>query len=339
MSKSAIEWTDETWNPVTGCDKYSTGCKHCYAETMLGVPLKWKKPRMCFVCSMSDLFHKNVPNEYIAAVFGVIAACPDSTFQMLTKRAERLPEWFAWLDDHGQREWQALRCQEAANAHVSIALSDPAEYARLGWPLPNVWIGVSVENRKHGLPRIEHLRRTPAAVRFLSIEPLLEDLGDDWSLDGIDWVIVGGESGHGARPMHPAWVRRIRDKVLTARQTCLSCAGSGKTHRAPMAGLCALPQACSRCLGRGWTGPALFFKQWGAWTPIGEMPEAPFDTRPNEIGLAADGAIWRGPGYRPEGLCWRDDHGEALRMRNVGKGKAGRELDERTWDEMPGRVA
>ena len=206
--KSKIEWTDATWNPVRGCTKISPGCTHCYAETFaerfrgvpghpfefgfdlrlvpekLGDPLRWRTPRMVFVNSMSDLFHDGVPDEYVIAVAKVMAAANWHTFQVLTKRAERLA------------------------ALLGRELSFAARWA-------NIWWGVSVENRKHGLLRIDHLRRAPAAVKFLSIEPLLEDLGQ-LDLRGIDWVIVGGESGPGARPMSVDWVRGIRDQCRDA---------------------------------------------------------------------------------------------------------------------------
>jgi protein gp37 len=198
---SKIEWTDATWNPVRGCTKISPGCKHCYAETFaerfrgvpghpyeqgfdprlvpekLNEPLKWPTPRMVFVNSMSDLFHTYVPDEYIERVTEVMITANWHTYQVLTKRAERLRE----------------------------LLSDRL---RFGGQASNIWWGVSVENRKHGLPRIDHLRRAPARVRFLSIEPLLEDVGD-LDLSGIHWVIVGGESGHGARPLKREWVISI----------------------------------------------------------------------------------------------------------------------------------
>lgn len=202
--KSTIEWTDATWNPVRGCDKISPGCAHCYASTFaerfrgvqghpyeqgfdlklvpekLAEPLKWTKPKRIFVNSMSDLFHKEVDDSYIAMVADVMRQANWHTYQVLTKRSARM----AGL----------LR----------------AELSKIAFER-HIWWGVSVENRKHGLPRIEHLRDTPAAVRFLSVEPLLEDLGDI-DLDGISWVIVGGESGPRARPMQPEWVRRVRDK-------------------------------------------------------------------------------------------------------------------------------
>lgn len=205
---SNIEWTDATWNPVRGCTKVSPGCAHCYAETFaerfrgvpghpyeqgfdlrlvpekLAEPLKWASPRTIFVNSMSDLFHKDVPNTYVEQVVRVMEMADWHTYQVLTKRPERL------------RDLLKTRLAFAAD-------------------LPHIWWGVSVENRKHGVPRINVLREAPAAVRFLSIEPLLEDLGEI-SLDGIAWVIVGGESGHGARPIEKAWVVNIREQCRAA---------------------------------------------------------------------------------------------------------------------------
>jgi protein gp37 len=201
---SSIEWTDATWNPVRGCTKISPGCTHCYAETFaerfrgvaghpyeqgfdlrlvpekLTEPLKWAAPKTVFVNSMSDLFHEGVPDAYIAQVVRVMEVADWHTYQVLTKRAGRLREM------------------------LNGPLASAAE-------LDHIWWGVSVENRKHGLPRIDELRAAPAAVRFLSIEPLLEDLGRI-NLAGIGWAIVGGESGWGARPMDPAWVTSIRDQ-------------------------------------------------------------------------------------------------------------------------------
>lgn len=200
-TNSPIEWTDATWNPVTGCDKISPGCKHCYAERManrlqaarnpsyengfeltlqprmLNRPIEWKKPKNIFVNSMSDLFHDDVPLEYIRQVFDVMNRADWHQYQVLTKRAERLQE-----------------------------LS-----GRLNWA-PNIWMGVSVENEKY-LYRIDHLRQTGAQVKFLSLEPLLGPL-HDMDLRGIDWAIVGGESGPGARPVDPAWITDIRDQCL-----------------------------------------------------------------------------------------------------------------------------
>lgn len=230
---SSIEWTNATWNPVTGCTKISQGCEHCYAERMalrlqamgqpnyangfrvtlqehmLQLPLAWKKPKLVFVNSMSDLFHEKVPTEFIQRVFAVMECAANHTFQVLTKRADRLRQ---------------------------IA-------ADLPWPA-NVWMGVSVENEDVAW-RIDELRQVPAAVRFLSLEPLIGPL-QSLNLEGIHWAIVGGESGHGARPMDPEWVRAI----------------------------------CNQCRR---AGVPFFFKQWGG----------------------------------------------------VNKAKTGRELDGRTWDEMP----
>lgn len=200
-AQSNIEWTNATWNPVTGCNKVSPGCTHCYAERFaerwrgikghpyeqgfdltlwedrLNLPLSWKEPKLIFVNSMSDLFHEKVPLAYIQKVFATIRDAHWHKFQVLTKRSDRL-----------------------------AALAE-----KLEWP-QNVWMGVSVEN-KHMLKRVADLREVPAAVRFLSVEPLLESLGR-FSVDGVDWVIVGGESGPGARPMEESWVTDIRDQCV-----------------------------------------------------------------------------------------------------------------------------
>jgi protein gp37 len=207
--RSDIEWTDATWNPIRGCAKISPGCKNCYAERFaerfrgvaghpfesgfdlrlvpekLDAPLKWSAPKRIFVNSMSDLFHESVPTDYVAQVGEVMAAAHWHTFQVLTKRHERM---------------RALLNSELP--HLGL--------------LPNVWWGVSVEDREYGLPRIDALRRTRAAVRFLSVEPLLESLGYI-DLTGIDWVIVGGESGGRRRPMSALWVREIRDQCEAAK--------------------------------------------------------------------------------------------------------------------------
>ena len=220
---TTIEWTEQTWNPTTGCTKISPGCKHCYAEAMarrlqaMGVkgyengfrlsilperlvePLNRRKPTTYFVNSMSDLFHNDIPFEFLDQVFDVIKRTPQHTYQILTKRASRMRKYFV-----------------------------PGE--RL---LPsNVWLGVSVENRKYGLPRIDELREIEASIRFLSIEPLLEDIGEI-DLTGIHWVIVGGESGPKARPMKPEWVSAIKEQ-------------------------------CQQ------VGVAFFFKQWGGWGADGK---------------------------------------------------------------------
>ncbi|HYF52253.1 MAG TPA: phage Gp37/Gp68 family protein [Planctomycetota bacterium] len=205
---SKIEWTDATWNPVRGCTKISPGCAHCYAETFaerfrgvpnhpyeqgfdlklipekLLAPLEWGIPKSIFVNSMSDLFHDGVPDEYIVAVAEVMESANWHTYQVLTKRSARL--------------------KQLLNSKLAFAAK-----------LPHIWWGVSVENRQHGLPRVDDLRAANAAVRFLSIEPLLEDLGE-LDLSRIHWAIVGGESGPGARPMQESWVLSIRDQCAKA---------------------------------------------------------------------------------------------------------------------------
>jgi len=205
---SSIEWTDATWNPVRGCNKVSPGCKHCYAEVFaerfrgvpdhpykqgfdprivpekLAEPLRWQTPKMIFVNSMSDLFHDAFPDEYIEAVANVMVKANWHTYQVLTKRSARLTSLLKG------------RLRFAAEAQ-------------------QIWWGVSVEDRKYGLPRLRDLQRSPASVRFLSVEPLLEGLGQ-LNLDGIHWVIVGGESGHGARPLKKEWVTGVRDQCINA---------------------------------------------------------------------------------------------------------------------------
>jgi protein gp37 len=310
---SKIEWTEASWNPVTGCTKVSPGCDHCYAETFaerwrgtkghayehgfdltlrperLDQPLRWKRPRRIFVNSMSDLFHDDVPDEFIADVWHVMAETPQHTYQILTKRHARLRSW------------------------VSKWCSHPS------WttPLPNVWLGVSVENQQWADIRIPALFNTPAAVRWLSCEPLLgpvnlwhrmdpadpnadctfcgagwwddegghplfdeenEDTGQ-WCLGPmqrhahINWVVVGGESGPGARPMHPDWARTLRDQCTAA-------------------------------------GVPYFFKQWGEWAPAVDLDPDRRERAPEQLA---------GQEY----VC------------RVGKRAAGRELDGRTWDEYP----
>jgi protein gp37 len=207
--KSTIEWTDATWNPVRGCTKISPGCAHCYAETFaerfrgvpghpyeqgfdlrlipgkLSEPLRWAAPKTIFVNSMSDLFQKDVPDAYVERVAQVMQLANWHTYQVLTKRGDRL--------------------RDMLRTRLAFASS-----------LDHVWWGVSVENRRHGVPRIDMLREAPAAVRFLSVEPLLEDLGKI-DLEGIHWVIVGGESGAGARKMEAGWVASLREQCLAAR--------------------------------------------------------------------------------------------------------------------------
>lgn len=309
--KTKIEWTrgddgspGATWNPVTGCSKVSAGCEHCYAETLaerfrgtpghyfehgfdvqlrpekLEQPLRWRRPRRIFVNSMSDVFHDQVPDEYVAKVFAVMALAPQHTFQVLTKRHARMRSLLS------RPEFWHLVAEQGRAHHIGDGQGWLRVGAMLGGrPLPNVWLGVSVEDQKWADIRIQALLATPAAVRFLSCEPLLGpvDLTEFlWVLDEDacgdqgccppdtslvprgsrpDWVIVGGESGRGARPMRPEWARSLRDQCRAA-------------------------------------GVPFLFKQWGAYGPAN----------------SSDG---------PDCVI------------RLGKRKAGRVLDGRTWDEFP----
>ncbi|ERB51915.1 hypothetical protein N806_20415 [Rhodococcus sp. P27] len=333
--RTGIEWTDATWNPVTGCTKVSPGCDNCYAETFserfrgtpghyfeggfdiqlrpdkLDQPLRWTRARRVFVNSMSDLFHTDVPTDFIDQVFGVMAANlvhdrPTHTFQLLTKRHGRMR---SYLSDPDVRARIALAAAQFTDDRRSDSCHD---YLMQGncWPLPNVWLGVSTEDQKWADIRIPALLETPAAVRFISAEPLLGpiDLAEVgappfWCLGhgrpaaecpndlhlprrGIDWVIVGGESGRNARPMHPEWATSLRDQCVTAEVPFL-------------------------------------FKQWGEWTPIG----------PDEVGrdtVYLDAANGKGTHYAHR---YRPGVNQ---MTRVGKKATGRELDGRTWDGYPG---
>ncbi len=283
MSTTTIEWTDETWNPTTGCDRVSPGCDNCYALTMakrlkameasridlellplsqakyqtdgdprtsgpgfgiamhpreLMTPFTWSTPRKVFVNSMSDLFHDGVSDEFLAQVFAVMAATPQHTYQVLTKRHGRMRSLLS-NRDFADKCWYA--CAEV----LGVDPSAPALWWP-GWPLPNVWLGVSVEDQKRADLRIPALLKTPAAKRFLSCEPLLGPV--DLTLvdfDGstglhvleessycVDWVIVGGESGPGARPMQPAWVRALRDQCAASEVPFFFKQWGGRTPKA-----------------------------------------------------------------------------------------------------------
>ena len=261
-TKTAIEWTDATWNPVTGCSRVSEGCRNCYAaalaprlaamgqdgytdlpwtkknapknvklhEDRLDTPLRWAKPRRIFVNSMSDLFHELVPFEFVDRVFAVMALAPRHTFQVLTKRPERMAEYF----DPERMPERELAILDATRAFVGKGapyqgkgLTTHLQHGASILPLPNAWLGTSVEDGRV-LGRVDHLRRVPAIVRFLSCEPLIGPL--DLDLDEIHWVIVGGESGRGHRPIESEWVRNIREQTAEA-------------------------------------GTAFFFKQWGGIKP------------------------------------------------------------------------
>ena len=301
---TAIEWTERTWNPVTGCDRTSPGCDHCYALTMaarlkkmgqakyqhdgdprtsgpgfgvtchvdaLQVPLRVKKPTRWFVNSMSDLFHPDVPDDFIEAVFSVMSIADQHTYQVLTKRPQRMAQIVQrlWWDCNGDVHLNRFTADEIGAPDDQIA---PAQ-------IPNVWLGTSIESDRYTF-RANHLRNTPAAVRFLSLEPLLGPL-PSLDLTGIDWVIVGGESGRGARPMHPNWPRDIRDRCQEA----------------------AVP---------------FFFKQWGTWTEGGDGVTA---------GRWVDPVKGLPHGARMPG--------GVLMTQLASKKIAGRLLDGRTWDEYP----
>lgn len=308
--KSKIEWTQATWNPVTGCNKVSPGCKNCYAERewkrlsanpgsvyygrsftdvqchpeRLKQPLQWQKPRMIFVNSMSDLFHKDVPFEFIDKVLAVAALAERHTFQILTKRADRMFEYF---ETYFTRHKVAAAAKEFSGKRGRYGCDEAI--CNKTFPLPNVWLGVSVENQEQASNRIPFLLKTPAAVRWISAEPLLGwlDLSlflNAWhatlssEINRIDWVVTGGESGASVRPSHISWFRFLRDQCVAAK----------------------VP---------------FFFKQWGQFKPVFSRPY-----------------IF----VSPEGKIIEDSNDPDDCMRPVKKKKdAGRELDGRTWDEMP----
>jgi protein gp37 len=249
MGETSIQWTDHTWNPTRGCSRVSPGCEHCYAEVIaarfggpglpfggyarrgpqggrwtgkvslvedkLGDPLAWKEPRKVFVNSMSDLFHEKLSNEEIAAVFGVMSACPQHTFQILTKRSARMREWFAWLaaackERVGSEDWFVQ------NTAIKLGVKIPLHTVKgtiksYPWPLENVHLGVSVEDQTRADERVPDLLACPASVRWLSCEPLLEAVHVT-GMAGLDWLVVGGESGPGARPMSLTAARSLRDQ-------------------------------------------------------------------------------------------------------------------------------
>lgn len=327
--KSAIEWTDATWNPVTGCSKVSPGCAHCYAETLattrlvgrqgypglpwtpenaaanvllrperLELPLRWSRPRRIFVNSMSDLFHELIDVDWIARVFAVMAMSGRHTYQVLTKRPERMREL---VSDRAFRSLVADHVfgysdvPRKPSGEPRLDLLDAWDDAPGFWPLPNVWLGTSIENNRF-VGRADELRATPAAVRFISAEPLLGPL-PSLDLTGMDWLIAGGESGPDARPMHSDWVRDLRDRARAA-------------------------------------GVAFLFKQWGAWARGSNF------ARPgSEHVIARDGRHfpWGEIGERFPGGQSPDRSLEVIRR--TAKHVAGRELDGRTWDEYPGAPA
>lgn len=313
---SHIEWTDATWNPITGCSVVSPGCTNCYAMRLAGTrlkhhpsraglttvskakpvwngevrlnrqwlhqPLDWKKPRMIFVCAHGDLFHENVPDEWILDIFTVMAAAPQHTFQVLTKRAERMHDFISRPD-----------LLEDIYANWTTFSGKPAEV--WSWPLHNVWLGCSAEDQPRYDQRRRWLDETPARVKFWSIEPMLGAIDMNIRFVKPDWIIVGGESGNGARPMHPDWARQIRDQCADA-------------------------------------GVPFFFKQWGEWLPILDRDRDDPDWRANYSHLFDDRYPRRwmnlegGTGF----------HGERFHvMHAAGKKVAGRQLDGIEHNGMP----
>lgn len=307
---SKIEWTGSTWNPLIGCS---------VVERALTVPLQTRKPTTWFVNSMADLFHESVPDEWIDRVFAVMALCPQHTFQVLTKRSGRMR---AYMNDTSQRRSDGL-----GSAVVAIDRTVPLETLR--WPLPNVWLGVSAEDQVRADERVPDLLATPAAIRFVSAEPLLGPIDferlDDGLRDGtrlhfdamtgladdghdtisgifgnpdprVDWIIVGGESGPGARPMHPDWARSIRDQCAAA-------------------------------------GVPFFFKQWGAWQTVYDRDRDDPDWRQCPKAVH--------PGERYVNLAGGHGfHGDRVVFaRNVGKKAAGRLLDGVEHNAMPATTA
>jgi protein gp37 len=312
--KTRIEWTDATWNPVTGCFPVSAGCANCYAKRMaerfpkthgpapwsdvdrevefkdiifhpdrLDQPLRWKKPRRIFVSSLGDLFHEDVKDEWIDKVMGVTRLAPQHTFIFLTKRPERMKRYFA--DSPGVAMVRANKeAQGMAKPRNFICPESPSV-----WPRHNLWLGVTAENQEMADQRIPILLQTPAAKRFVSVEPCLSvvDLPMEWlspfketdpllnRTPRLDWIICGGESGPGARPMHPDWPRSLRDQCQAA-------------------------------------GVPFFFKQWGEWTPV---------------------QAYCGPASKMH--KWSCPAGTEPLMARVGKKTAGCLLDGREWKEFP----
>lgn len=297
--KTEISWTDATWSPVTGCTRISDGCTNCYIERTppfrmahrrfngdgvgsttgvqlhperLRIPMHWRKPRKVFVCSMADLFHDDVPDDYIASVFGVMAVCPDHPFQVLTKRPTRMRSLLGgdFRDQVAEETTELLATTPPPGRYWPLTFDRTTEdgfniWGPVAWPLPNVWVGTTVESADY-LWRIDKLRENPAAVRFLSLEPLLGPL-PNLDLTGIDWVIVGGESGPGARPMHPAWVRDIRDQCQAA-------------------------------------GVAFHFKQWGEWTPERGVRHNDFHQFDNDPGSYVMRVGKKAAGRELDGRTW-----------------------------------
>lgn len=282
---------------------------------MLDQPLRWRRPRRIFVNSMSDLFHPAVPDEFIAQVFAVMACAPQHTFQVLTKRPQRMWDLLTYYTSSAGVSFTML-------VHDAIEALGHREACYDSWPLPNVWLGTSIESDTYTF-RANYLRATPAAVRFVSAEPLLGPL-PSLDLTGIDWLIVGGESGPGARPVHPDWVRDLRDRCCPFEHPCAGrCLGCGAGVDEACIPPCACDEGedCAASLAAERARSRFFFKQWGAWAPIN-------DSHGDTIGrwVGPNGSTYGTPGTLAD---------ERELMSRFGKKAAGRELDGRTWDEMP----
>ena len=318
--KSSIEWTDATWNPIVGCTIVSPGCTNCYAMSQAAriermtkggthykgttrivkdipvwtglvqqapdhiwtAPLKWKKPRRIFVNSMGDLFHESVPDAWIDKVMAVAALTPHHTYQFLTKRSKRL------------RDYMSKGAVE--NVYAEACRHDQTLTDRWKWPLPNVWHGISAEDQTRADERIPDLLATPAAVRFISFEPLLGDVFiENWLATGaFHWAIAGGESGAQARPMHPDWARAIRDHCAAA-------------------------------------GVAFFFKQWGNFVP-GHYSQSRHTALLDPSDGAGCGLVLGPPPHSQQSV---KDWGDGYISVRVGKSRAGRLLDGITHNAMP----
>ncbi|WP_417261639.1 phage Gp37/Gp68 family protein [Celeribacter sp.] len=328
--QTKIEWTDATWNVINGCTLVDDGCKNCYAATLAGTrlknhpsregltkqnaaggyqfngqvrfieselmkPMHWRKPRMVFVCAHGDLFHENVPDAWIDRVFAVMSLCPQHTFQILTKRPDRAREYFTFDDGFGRWGYIEGWAKHIANIPDGKTL---AYYG--GKNLPNVWLGTSVSDQASAETRIPDLLDTPAVVQFVSAEPLLGPVDIAPFLHGLDWVIVGGESGKNARPMHPDWARSMRDQCQAA-------------------------------------GVPFFFKQWGEFadhTKLHAMCQG--CSASSDLVINRNGHIIGG-GAKGYGGFVDDDWQEVggAWMCKTGKRAAGRLLDGREWSEMP----
>lgn len=321
-----IEWTDATWNVITGCSVVSAGCRHCYAMKLSGTrlqhhpsragltidtaagpvwngkvrfneqwltqPLEWKRPRKVFVCAHGDLFHENVPDKWIDRVFAVMALAPHHVFQVLTKRPERMRKYVAnWPNGAARFHWVAI---EAAKIDPTIKKHCADAWVwdlQKRWPLPNVWLGVSVENQAAADERIPLLLQTPAAVRWISAEPLLGDVDLSELIDRLDWVVVGGESGANARPMHGSWAYDLHDQCEAA-------------------------------------GVPFLFKQWGEWVNAGARA---FGTAAGEVRhIRSDGTFWN-----EDDAALQDECADVLTVVRVGKKAAGRDLGGKLHDGYP----